>query len=245
MQDALTVLWKEARELIAALWGQGRVKAVLQLFSMPLLGILLALQDGETVLRQPLVSVIPVLLASSLASAMCADSFAGERERHTLETLLASRLSENAILFGKLAAVVLYAWGNALLYLAAVWAAANIVHRGSGIQLYDPLVGTIGVVGSLISSLLAGALGVLVSIRADSTKQAAQTIGMGFLLLTLPVILVGTLLPDPWEDWILRHLLTLDPKLLIAGAAVGAVALSVVLLAIARTRFRRSRLLVR
>ena len=52
-----------------------------------------------------------------MVSSLVADSFAGERERHTLETLLASRLPDRAILAGKLLVPVAVAWGAALLAL--------------------------------------------------------------------------------------------------------------------------------
>lgn len=45
------------------------------------------------------------------------DAIAGERERHTLETLLASRIGYRAILPGKLIVTVGYAWGMALVGL--------------------------------------------------------------------------------------------------------------------------------
>ena len=45
------------------------------------------------------------------------DAIAGERERHTLETLLASRMPDRAILLGKVIATVLYAWGMGVLSL--------------------------------------------------------------------------------------------------------------------------------
>jgi len=57
--------------------------------------------------------LIPVMWAALplvLVGAMMADSIAGERERQTLETLLASRLPERAILLGKVAAITLLGW---------------------------------------------------------------------------------------------------------------------------------------
>ena len=45
------------------------------------------------------------------------DAIAGERERHTLETLLASCMPDRAILLGKVLAVVFYAWGMGVISL--------------------------------------------------------------------------------------------------------------------------------
>ena len=59
---------------------------------------------------------------------MIADSFAGERERHTLETLLASRLSDRAILFGKIAACIAYGWLMAMLCVLVGTITENVSH---------------------------------------------------------------------------------------------------------------------
>jgi ABC-type Na+ efflux pump permease subunit len=55
---------------------------------------------------------------------MITDSIAGERERQTLETLLASRLPDRAILLGKVAAITLLGW-----LLLALGALPGILHQ--------------------------------------------------------------------------------------------------------------------
>jgi ABC-2 type transport system permease protein len=55
-------------------------------------------------------------------------SVAGERERRTLETLLASRLDERAILFGKLLAARAYGWGLTLLSLLLGAASVSLAY---------------------------------------------------------------------------------------------------------------------
>ena len=63
-----------------------------------------------------------------MITAVIADSFAGERERHTLETLLASRLSDHSILFGKIAASMAYGWLISLSCILAGAITVNIVN---------------------------------------------------------------------------------------------------------------------
>ena len=61
--------------------------------------------------RGPL--MVGVLLAGLplvLSAILIAESLAGERERRTLETLLASRLSERSILLGKMSAAISLGW---------------------------------------------------------------------------------------------------------------------------------------
>jgi ABC-2 type transport system permease protein len=60
------------------------------------------------------------------------DAIAGERERHTLETLLASRISDRAILLGKVIVTTGYAWGTALLGLLFGLFVANL-SKGQGV----------------------------------------------------------------------------------------------------------------
>src|SRR6476660_5544398 len=100
--DFATVLWKEWKEILLerAAGGSG----LRPLIMVGLIGIFLPLRLGP--LRyfapQSVLGLIVVSLAGILA--VVPDAFAGERERHTLETLLASRLPDRSILLGKLAA---------------------------------------------------------------------------------------------------------------------------------------------
>jgi len=93
---------------------------------LAILGIYLPWQNGPEWARTPLLPAALSWLPLLLVGALVADSFAGERERKTLETLLASRLSDRAILLGKIAALVSYGWGLALssLVLSLLAAAA-------------------------------------------------------------------------------------------------------------------------
>ena len=55
-----------------------------------MLGIVTPLQMGSLWLTSPLMLAYWPLLSSGMVSTLIADAFAGERERHTLETLLAT-----------------------------------------------------------------------------------------------------------------------------------------------------------
>ena len=74
----------------------------------------------------PLIAAImSASLPLALSGVMIIDSFAGERERQTLETLLASRLPDRAILLGKVIAVVLA--GLALLLVGVLPGLVQVV----------------------------------------------------------------------------------------------------------------------
>ena len=67
---------------------------------------------------------------------MIPESFAGERERHTLGTLLASRLPDHAILLGKVAVAVGYAWVMTLMLLLVSLVVVNVTPWDGQVLLY-------------------------------------------------------------------------------------------------------------
>ena len=67
---------------------------------------------------------------------MIPDSFAGERERHTLEPLLATPLSDRAILFGMISAAVGYGWGITLISMVIGLLATNLIPVHEDLLLY-------------------------------------------------------------------------------------------------------------
>jgi len=164
------------------------------------------------------------------------DSFAGERERHTLETLLASRMPDRPILLGKVAMVVLYSWGMlvvALLLGAGIYNLAYGEHQPAFYPL-DLLLLTL-LLGVLVGTLGASA-GVLLSLRISTVRQAQQTLMIGTLVLGGALIALLQVLPKaffqlpPDEIW-----------LIVAGVVA---LLDSVLLAFMLARFQRAKLIL-
>ncbi|MGZ3674289.1 MAG: ABC transporter permease, partial [Ktedonobacterales bacterium] len=111
--DTWTVMWKEWREYFAgasAGGGSGRGRGVIGvLIIVAIVSILVPLQLGRAFVTSGAPIIVDGLyLPFTILLNVVADTFAGERERHTLETLLASRLSDRAVLFGKVGAAVAY-----------------------------------------------------------------------------------------------------------------------------------------
>ena len=103
--DVLTVAWKEWRELLQ-LGGSHRGGRFSLVILVLVFGVFLPFQSGAEWVESPATVFYWGWVPLMLVSGAVADSFAGERERHTLETLLASRLPDRAILLGKMAAAV-------------------------------------------------------------------------------------------------------------------------------------------
>ena len=187
----------------------------------------------ETLLKAfsiPLFWVIPVALTPAVA----ADSFVGERERFSLEPLLATPIGTGQLLLGKLAASVLPAVFGTVLGVLVLWAMTIVAHSTlyPRVLIADPdWLFSLVVVAPLIATFTAG-VAALLSTRVSGYRVAYQLNG----LIVLPVVLI--LIPATAFGF------------LVTGAALGYVALlfavlDVVIVAWANHLFDRERLLSR
>jgi ABC-2 type transport system permease protein len=242
--DIWTMMWKEWKEIFlqrGTLRG-GVFSAVV--IPLGLLGVFLPWQGGRVWLQSTTTPLISIWLPVFLVAAMIPESFAGERERKTLETLLASRLSDRTILFGKFAAAVGYGWGLALASLVLGLITVNAVH-GRGELLMLPTQTTLVVCfGSLLATSLAASAGVLVSLRAATVRQAQQTLSLALMAVMFGLVFGFRALPPNIQA---RLLETFAGSNLAASELAGGVLLLVVdLLLISATmaRFQRARLIL-
>jgi ABC-2 type transport system permease protein len=241
--DIWTVMWKEWKEILLQ-GGSLRGGRLGPLILIGVFGIFLPLQMGRAWVESPLVLMYWAWVPFLLISGVIVDAFAGERERHTLETLLASRLSDRAILFGKIAAAVGYAWGLALASLILGLVTVNIAH-GRGELLLYPLGTALGVIGfSLLVAVLAASLGVLISLRAPTVRQAQQTMSVMMLLLFFVPAFGAQALPRETLRQLIEMLSSASARQVALVIALILVALDAALLAAAMARFQRARLIL-
>jgi ABC-2 type transport system permease protein len=241
--DVLTVAWKEWRELLQV-GGNVRGGRFSLVILLGVFGVFLPLQSGAEWVESPAMAFywgwVPLMLVGSAV----ADSFAGERERHTLETLLASRLPDSAILLGKMGAAISYGWGLVLLMLVLSLVTVNLTAR-TGPLLMFPLAFAVGApLLALLGAGLAATAGVLVSLRSPTVRQAAQTLNVGVLLLIFIPVLGVQVLPEAWQAQAGAWLMTVGVDGLLWLAAGLLAVLDLSLLAAAIARFRRARLLL-
>lgn len=240
MQDILTVIWKELRELVN-LRGRQRGGWMSMLILVGVFGILMPLQSGRSWFLTPLPILYYGWLPFTLVSSVIADSFAGERERHTLDTLLSSRLADTAILYGKILAALIYGWGLTMLCALLGVIALNVAY-GQGRLLFFPVEVSVGIfIFSLLVSGFVSGLGVLISLRAASVRQAQQTFSIAFFAIFVPFFAIP-FLPEAWVVRATQVLEHLDYIALGAGFAALLFVADLVLLGAARMRFRRDRL---
>lgn len=241
--DILTVVWKEWREYRDQIFRlkRGGLSALVALL---MLGIFTPLQMGPMWLTSPLMLGYWPLLASGMVSTMIADAFAGERERHTLEALLATRLPDRAILIGKVVAAILYGVLFTLANIALGWMVLLIRYRSEGF-LAPPLeqLAMILVLVVLACATLAG-VGVFISLRAATVRQAQQTLGIIMMVLFIGPILAIQMLGGESRLRLATQLTTLGTERVTLWAILVLGVAAIVLNLLALARFRRGKLVL-
>lgn len=246
LTDIAIVIWKEWKEFMR-FQGSSRSGITGLLIMIVIFGIVMPIQWGPMWVKSAaslsLWGVIPLILIGTIV----ADSFAGERERHTLETLLASRLSDQAILLGKIGAVVSYVWLVTQLVFVAALIPVNIFHGDGKLLIYTPEIALSGMALSLLLSGLMSNIGILVSLRAATVKQAQQALGLSIFIFAYGIPMVGIealrFVPEETRNIILQPILTGDIRVIVLVACALLIILNVGLFVIAKARFQRTRLI--
>jgi ABC-2 type transport system permease protein len=123
-----------------------------------------------------------------MSAGMVADTFAGERERDTLEALLASRLPDRAIVLGKVGAVAAYGWLITMLCWFAGWVVVSVAFGAAAPGPLFVLAWPLLLSG--LAACFVALIGVLISLRAQSVRQAQQLMSVAMLG---SLLLVGSL----------------------------------------------------
>lgn len=240
--DVWTVLWKEWRSLIG-----GRARRQLLVIG----GVLTAgaltfpIEDGRGWVSDPVgMGILAIVMPMLVVSVIVPDAIAGERERHTLATLLASPLPDRAILYGKLGFAVATGWLTGLFMLALALVAANIAAAPPDLLLYEAeILLAVLAIGFLVA-ILAGGIGFFVSLRASTAQEAQQLTGVGMMV---PLVLASFVLMAVVGNDDLRAMLkgagSLDPRLVVGMVMAMIAMVDAALLLAADRRFRRGRLI--
>jgi ABC-2 type transport system permease protein len=236
MSDLLTMMWKESKDLLF----QGGWRALIRpVLLIGILGVYLPLQFGLGWLELSAIELFVILwIPFFVIISFMGDAIAGERERHTLETLLASRISDRAILLGKVIVTVGYAWGMALMSLLLGLVLVNLFHGDGSWAFYHPFDLFLEVLAlSLLSCVLGASAGVLISLRSATVRQAQQILSVGTLVLIFGGVLALQALPASFLSSLSYSQVVF---LFIAVIAV----LDAILLGLSLVIFRRSRLIL-
>jgi ABC-2 type transport system permease protein len=208
-----------------------------------LLGVLIPIEAGEAWVSNPIHMIWWVWVPFLMVTYIVTDTFAGERERHTLETLLASRLPDRTILFGKIVSVVLYGWGIAIIGVIVGLITVNLAVGKGRLLMYSPEAALAILTLSFLFSLLSSAIGVLISLRSSTVRQAQQVTGLISLVPILPVALLDVLPDETIANWMTS--LSQVNGSMVVFVAVGIFAvIDLALIALAMKQFQRARLIL-
>ncbi len=138
----------------------------------------------STVIFAPFMLLVPLLVSSIISS----DSFAGEKERKTIEGLLATPLSDTELLVGKILGALIPAlaatWISGMIYMIVTDA---LDYPLFGYLILPNLFWIIILFGLAPTFALAAiGLSVIISSRVNGTREAQQLTG----ILVIPIIIL-------------------------------------------------------
>jgi ABC-2 type transport system permease protein len=242
--DMLTVMWKSWKELFRIKGRKGQT--ALMMITPLMLAVVMPLQEGEGWVSSGFSLLIAIVIPLLLVGTSIPAAFASEREQHTLPTLLASRLSDRAILYGKVATSVAFGWGATLVALLIGLVTANITAWDGQVMFYKASILIANILISFLFATLTAGAGVLFSLRAESVQQAQQSL-MAVMLIPLllfqAVFMVAGALP-PVREKLEAFLETtsLEQVVLIIGVILALLAAACLTLAI--RKFNRAELIL-
>jgi ABC-2 type transport system permease protein len=188
--DSWTVIQKETRELgIAAV--ENRSMRLVYLILLALFGVILPWWQGYGWTETPMWVFVILILPIPLVVMAAADSFSGERERHTLETLLASRLPIQSILTGKLFAASMIGWLASLAILLVGFVTVNLTHPEDLPRFYQPTLGAAVLAPSLLIAVFTACIGGYISLRATTVRQSRYAQSAVLLLILFGLTAAG------------------------------------------------------
>ncbi len=242
--DLWTILWKEWRSLMV---GRARRQILIIGGVLTAMALIFPIEDGRGWVSDPVgIGILGIVMPMLVVSVVVPDAIAGERERHTLATLLASRLPDRAILYGKLGFAVVTGWLTGIVMLAVALVAANLSVAPPAPLLYEPEVLLAVLALGFVVAILVGGIGFFVSLRASTAQEAQQLTGVGMMI---PLMLGSFLLMAVMGNDDLRAtvagLRSSDPRLVVAAVMALVAIVDGALLVAADRRFRRGRLLAR
>jgi ABC-2 type transport system permease protein len=227
-------VWTVARKELAELLGERAVRRGVQVQTIvlvALLGVLLPSNNPQVwLLGSPYAIAMFLILPAVIAGSIGADAFAGERERRTLETLLATPLSDRAVVAGKALAATLAAVVVALVALLAATITVNLTAHPPALFVPAPLIIGGALLGALACSCVSTSVAIALSLRTPVARSVQQMVS---LLFVIPALLAGMLAKRLGIAFDWSNVFALEALVIVTGLAG---------LAWAAARFQRHRL---
>lgn len=243
LNDIFTIIQKDLKEILSAR-GSRKSSLIYLGIIIGLIGIFMPLQSGPAWLTEPILPLVWSWFPVFLMISMVTDSIAGERERNTLETLLASRLSDRSILFGKIAGAVVYGWSISIIGNLIAAVTINLSDPKGGIQFYSLNLFLILLLVPLAFGTLMSSLGVLVSLNAPTARSAYQKLSLVMLALWFIPMFAFNVLPENIMIRINQFINSINLMQVASLAVVIVLIANLVVIWIAMQKFKRTRLIL-
>ena len=147
-------------------------------------------------------------LMAPMGAPLAGDSFAGERERNSLELLQLSPIKPSTLFWGKLLAILPFPVVFSLLAQSAYWLAHPDI----------PAVGAVAsILGALSAVLLTTAFSLMLSLRVKTVRAAAHI----SLFLIVPLLLLVQMFHEVFLQGLLLPVLTLAASVVLCAVSVS------------------------
>jgi ABC-2 type transport system permease protein len=230
----MTDAWTVARKELGELFGErlSRRGAMVQAVILTLgLGVLVPHEAAVLwLVGSPEAIILFLLLPAIVAGGIGADAFAGERERRTLDTLLATPLSDAAVVAGKAIAAISVALAVAAVSLVIGAITVNVTAHPAALFVPSPALWAGGLLGALACSCVSTAVAIALSLRTPVARSVQQMVSLMFVL---PALVGGMLARYLGFELTWPHVFEVEAVAILAGLAG---------LAGAAARFHRDRL---
>jgi ABC-2 type transport system permease protein len=244
-QDLETIIWKERKLLFSQRGGRKQVILTL-LVPAGIFAILFPWQEGSGFFESPLAIIASIFIPVLVVMLLIPESFAGERERHTLETLLASRLSNLDILYGKMIVSITLAMVIFLISFIVGAIIANVADWTGQFMFYSPTIALASITLSVLMAVISAAAGVVISLRSPTVREAQQTLMAAIMFPGILLGVAGTfaLTIENLRETITTTMDKINPIVLLLVVIAILSSVFFLLLRLVRKRFRRASLIM-
>ena len=147
-------------------------------------------------------------LMAPMGSPLAGDSFAGERERNSLELLQLSPIKPSTLFWGKMLAILPFPVVFSLLAQSAYWLAHPDIPAVSAVA---------SILGALSAVLLTTAFSLMLSLRVKTVRAAAHI----SLFLIVPLLLLVQLFHEVFLQGLLLPAVTLAASVVLCAVSVS------------------------
>ncbi len=242
IKDIQTIIWKEWKEFFFQQTGRNKLRLLL---AFAIIGIILPVDKGLGLFNSIPFYISSIMIGPllMLTSVVC-DLFVGERERHTLETLLASRLTDKSILLGKVLSAISYSLAITIFILVLNISIVNLKYYNGTFIILSFTTG-ITIIGiNILLSLLGALIGVGISFKISTVKVAQQTLSISIVVLIFILITVFQKMPDNIRFKIIETLHSLGTNKSILLICVWLAGVDLILLIVMFSYYKRMKLFI-